>query len=353
MFEEKQAAAQIGNRSGDELDKAWKAWVRSEEMIRIVLGLYILDAELAGIFHHEPILRHNAKKLPVAASNDAFTASTASRWAAIVAEQPRPDLTSQNSLVNELTSPSYDSRGAIHVPQTSGRFAAYVILEGIGAAICEHKQQGGSDPDVLERFRDALNLWYVTHQRSETGHESDPLCLMVLWHLTFMSLFADFDLLERAIGRDGSEVARSNLVHVSDWASSIDAKRCVIHASLVQKQIETMRIGTEPAIHVPRALFLAAIAWYCYTRFGSDVGLAVSSKEPLDFPEIKLLGINASLHLFEANGFKTGKPSAIESSTLCGLTDLLQRIGHWEIARRFAAILGSLIHGETDEGLIL
>jgi len=95
-------------------------------------------------------------------------------------------------------------------------------------------------------------------------------------------------------------------------------------------------------------MFLAAIAWYCYIRFGEEGSPPVPTEEIFDFPEVKILNINPFQHLFEASGFKKGKPTVVEASPLCGLTDMLHRLGHWDIARRFARILGLLIHGDTD-----
>jgi hypothetical protein len=173
--------------------------------------------------------------------------------------------------------------------------------------------------------------------------------MTILWHSAYMSMCADFDLLERAIGRDGGNLSSEDQLAVVTWANSSQAKRCVIHGTIIQKRLENLPLGSEPAIHVPRAMFKAGIAWYCYSRFGSR-GEAQSDlgQENLDFPEFKLFGVNPAVLLFQANGYKHGGPSSTEiNAALCGLTDLLRRIGHWEIARRFAAILGALLPNEA------
>jgi hypothetical protein len=102
---------------------------------------------------------------------------------------------------------------------------------------------------------------------------------------------------------------------------------------------------------VPRAMFRAGIAWFCYTRFGSqqDGRQEPGITENPEYPEFKVIGVNPALLLFQASGYKHGKPTTTETNaSLSGLTDLLRRIGHWEIARRFAAILGALLHNEAD-----
>ncbi len=110
-----------------------------------------------------------------------------------------------------------------------------------------------------------------------------------------------------------------------------------------------MRVDSEPALHVPRSMFLAGIAWYCYIHFDqTDPALPHSSEEFLEIPEIKLFNISSVQHLFDSAGSNKGKPKLIEASPLSGLMDMLYRIGHWGISRRFARILGLLIHGITD-----
>ena len=174
--------------------------------------------------------------------------------------------------------------------------------------------------------------------------------MSILWHLAYMSMCADFDLLERAIGRDGPNLSSTDQLAVTNWANSNQAKRCVVHGLIIQKKLENLPLGFEPAIHVPRAMFRAGIAWFCYTRFafrGDDQRAGAS--DGLDFPEFKIVGVNPGLLLFQANGYKHGRPTTTETNAaLSGLTDLLRRIGHWEIARRFAAILGALLHNEAD-----
>ena len=69
----------------------------------------------------------------------------------------------------------------------------------------------------------------------------------------------------------------------------------------------------------------------------------------ITFPEMEMMNVNPALVLFEANGFKIMQPDTMEvNRSLSGFADLLQRIGHWEIARKFARILGALIQTETN-----
>ncbi|KAH8204409.1 hypothetical protein TruAng_001460 [Truncatella angustata] len=108
----------------ENLEVTWKAWARHEEAVRLVLGLYVHDSEFSTTFHHEPLLRHTARRLPVSCTEDLFSAPSASE------------------------------------------------------------------------------------------------CLMGLWHTAFLMLYADFDLLERSIGRDGDHAKDQTLDAVTAWANS-------------------------------------------------------------------------------------------------------------------------------------
>jgi hypothetical protein len=171
---------------------------------------------------------------------------------------------------------------------------------------------------------------------------------MVLWHSTFMALLADLDMLERAVGRDTPEALESSAKGFRRWVSSLDAKRCIVHGLLAHKHVKELQLGMEPAIHIPRTLFLAGMTLFCYTLPQVpplDMGRETFQQELLALPEMKLIDTSGALYIFEPDRKCSGKLSSIEASALCNITDLLQRIGHWEIARKYASTLESVLHG--------
>lgn len=334
------------NLPAAELDKRWREWAKNEELIRIALAVHIHDAELASIFYHEPFLRHNSRQLPVAASNQMFMASKPEEWRQAYLNDP------SNFQPDELTPASLDANidfDILSMPSNSF-FTAYTVLEGICVNIVENRLNTRFTPSKTEEISAVLTTFYGRFLLGTASWEPDNMDMSILWHMAYMSMCADFDLLERAIGREGSELTAEDLMSVTSWASSDQAKRCVIHGTIIQKKLENLPLGSEPAIHVPRAMFRAGVAWFCYTRFGvRSEEQRILASESLDFAEFKLLGVNPALLLFQANGYKHGRPTTTEiNAALCGLTDLLRRIGHWEIARRFAAILGALLHNEAE-----
>lgn len=108
-----------------------------------------------------------------------------------------------------------------------------------------------------------------------------------------------------------------------------------------------MTLGVEPAIHVPRALYKAASVWYAYLEFGTDSHTSTSGTPSIDFPELARLNVNSQTLLFKAHEYKLTKPKTQESSTLSGLVDLLHRIGHWGLSRKFAEQI-LFLQGNTE-----
>ena len=233
--------------------------------------------------------------------------------------------------------------------QSLCHFRAYTVLEGIRASIWEARYTETLDEVAISRFSDSLIAFYKAHCEGNPIQGKDTFSFMILWHSVFASLYVDYNLLERAIGRDGPEEAEACLDVVKEWATSTGAERCILHILLMERRLEDMRITAEPAVHVPRALFLGAITIYCYSRFAVGVEhRSRRSQSHLDFAEIKMLGTHPFPYLPDTNSSRPGKLSLFDSSALCRLTDHLQRVGHWEIARKFALILEALIHSDIE-----
>ncbi len=352
MFKNKQSvvSGDIQQKSSGDLALAWNDWVLSEATIRVVLGLHVHDAELATIFHHEPLLRHGTGRLPLASSDRAWNASTAKQWKEVT-RKDYEGWPSQQSL-NMLGRGNEEVMDHLisNVP-VSGKFNAYVLLQGIGANVCDSRQRGQIDASTLARFSDDLILWYKKFCGGGAERHPDPFCSMILWHHIFISLFVDFDMFERAIGREGAESSRLCRESAAHWAHSIEARRCIIHASLIQTLVEALLVSTEPAIHVPRILFHAALVWFCFTTFPSHLDLHVGFHTVLELPEFRVLNIKPSQIPFEVKDIESGRAPGSHPSALCGLTDHLQRISHWGISKKLASILGPLIYGDVLNGM--
>lgn len=347
--------AQVADLTGAELQTSWMLWARREEISRYDLklrlssqpfaydwprissGLRIHDSERSALLHHEPSLRQAALEVPSISTTRLFSAATASKWASIMQEE---------SAARERGPRSNNSQ------EDNDSFSKYVILEGFGTLIAEDRRQGRLDDAALDAHHQNLLNWCD----SFNGDQPDNLCLMMLWHWTYMCLLVDFDQLERAIGRDGPEAVRDALDYVSKWVSSSNSTRCVIHALLSLRLLQSFRFDKVLAIHVPRVMFSAAVAWYCYLQYGlpDSVVTPLLNEVDIHFPEFAVLGPTAHKHLADIARFswKHGDTSALKAATLCEIGDSLQRMSHWGVAGSFANIVSRLIYGGPEETII-
>ncbi|GIC92990.1 C2H2-type zinc finger protein [Aspergillus udagawae] len=228
---------------------AWRVWSQAEEEIRLWAAISILDAELSELLLSEPLLRHLSPS-DLVSEDDLWTAPTAQAWGNAVRRRAK-----QPGIHINLSSPPSQAIG----------FRSYVQLEGVTSAIRDATDslENGRRDLLLVKYQPVLMSFYDRYlhpfqQLSFPQGDKDKYCQQALWHANFLSLLADLDRLEQALGREGFDEAQRNTSYVRAWANSSDGLRCAIHAVLILRLLETLPAGgTEPAIHVPRVLFRA------------------------------------------------------------------------------------------------
>ncbi|PYI02791.1 hypothetical protein BO78DRAFT_400312 [Aspergillus sclerotiicarbonarius CBS 121057] len=313
-----------------EANEQWHRWAEVEQRRRVEIALNIHDAELASLMHHEPIRKHRFAQYPLLASEAMLMAPTAAKWA---------DLYKQSYTASRI-SPDLHFYNAGH----DSKFAVYSVLESINAYVIEARLSNSLTTFRLEELSRLSVHWWRRYSLHFQFEEQDPFSLPVLWHSIYMSLYTDIDLLERAVGRNGHADAIKSHDSVYAWACSLDASKCLVHALLIQRYLERMRISSEPAIHVPGALFSAALAWLCFTRIGLRQSIDLKA---FDAPEIQLLGSETALQ--EAQGQAFGDSAFADVNHLHRLIDLLHRFGRWTISKTFATVLCTALEEVREE----
>ena len=316
--------------------------------LRTALAILIHDAEITALFHHEPFLRHRRTYIHLACHADTFLATNAHSWARSMKNNPHAG--SRCDHPGAARPPLFRN----HVSTSSccySVFTAYAILEGIGASICEDKAGNQHDSSSKEEHDADLISWHRIYG-DKVKAESDPQCLMILWHWICMSNHVDLNRLELAIGKLGHVEASTHAAYVQEWSASVDSKRCLMHAFLLQKNFEEMLLRRVVAIHVPRCLFSAAIVWSTYLNSLSSFPPSLPPVKNLEFPELCLLGINFTHQWQDAIGFRKSNLCAMKVMRLCALADMLRQTTYWEISRKFSSILAILIHGGTDDSMV-
>ncbi|KAJ5664573.1 hypothetical protein N7507_005304 [Penicillium longicatenatum] len=328
----------------DTSEKAWKKWIQAEEQNRLLAGIHVHDVEISELFLTNPYLRHSPKHMPPLSDDDLWAATTVEEWS--------------QKMMSRLSRSNNHSYGTyLHLPETVVNLATlssstpirsdfhnYLELEGLAASAIEAK----NTHDVNERksFENLLVDYHKSYIGPNRELKMDSFCLSALWHSIFFSLYADINRLELVIGKEGFIEAQNHVEHVRSWASSPDGQCCALHAALILRELEKIKIGTEPPIHVPRIIFRAALIWFCYTCFGTDT---TDSRQTMQHPALQKIGVNCQSLSFEANGFKASRPTTSESSTVSGLVDILSRVGHWGISQLMWSILNLLVPDVKDD----
>lgn len=243
--------------------------------------LHIHDAELAALFHHEPVFRHAISHIPVPAPTDVFQAQSAAKWETKYrlyqrslkfdeAEQP----------INPSTESRTQTRKAGIVSQKKGKYRSELYswgkLSGIGASICERRHLNILSSKEVTDFEFDLANWFNLAggccgwgQFQILTQPDHPFCLRPLWHHTFISLHADLNVMEQAVGREGTNLSPHLLSYIQAWISSPESKRCLLHALCIQGLVAATTLNSTIAIHTPRTLFAAALCWHCYIVYSS------------------------------------------------------------------------------------
>lgn len=221
-------------------------------------------------------------------------------------------------------------------------FELIVMLEIIASQASESQRVISSSrrSQMVVECHSLLLSWYKQYRLATVTYQLQTSSLMMLWHSNFMLLNVDLNDLEKACGRDGRIIAENRRQRVEAWARSEQARRCIIHAILVQRQFENIPLGKEPPVHAPSCLYRCGIVWYCYTRFGGAGWRDEQTTSSLDFPELQPLNLDGKRVLMEELVFRNG--GGLASSPLFRIIDLLHRISHWKVAQHLATTLLAL-----------
>ncbi|KAI1613505.1 hypothetical protein EDD36DRAFT_439422 [Exophiala viscosa] len=339
---------ELASLPAPQLDKAWRNWARKEATKRAALCMVIQDAELAFLVHHETCIRPGSNALQLAFAPAVFSAPDAATWLKALGNTETPQGTYRDLQRRlALSQP-------LNVPAT-GLYSLYVVLAEIGAAACDERACGNLHQEsIFGNFSTRLSCWYRNYEQIVHTDQEDPFCLTIYWHSIFLYLCVDVSRLESAVEVDSAASGPANstvesVEYTKTWLASSAAKRAVMHGFLIHQLLGRRRLDQEPAIHVPRAVFHAALVLYCYIQFSPVQGVPdtalPAAEADLNFPEIKLLGHSPSRILLEVNGFQPERCSLHVTTVLWSMHDLLVRVGHWGISREFARTLRLLISG--------
>jgi hypothetical protein len=138
----------------------------------MTLALQIHDAELSALLHRSPILKHSTSEQQSQAMPCSFAATTASKWASAPKQHA-------GSATNQVEIQGH--------PYPGDLFNAYVKLEGLGVMISDDRRRDRLDQATFKTYEHDLLGWYELYAESLVEDQPDQLCLVALWHWTYMA----------------------------------------------------------------------------------------------------------------------------------------------------------------------
>jgi hypothetical protein len=320
------------------------------------MGLYVLDAELASMYHAPPNLRHPGNRHYFTCAKEVFDAPDAVSWArAMVVHHPSSFTVrqyfndrSQSAAMGTLSRVS----SSLAVPDPDDEFTLYIILLGIQAQVCEARELETLFASETQHEVTALLLsWYDSYCRWRTihhGNGSSPFCLIILWHSIFVTLLSNVNELEIAFGSKGATAAANQAESVAHWAVTPEAKRAALHAIRIRQLLSGLSLSTVPPIHLPRIAFQTAIVCWSYIRFkpmSPTPQAADDWHDTVPWREFGRANLNTREMQRELNRIRDGWGS---DQPLGPFSEILQRLGQWGLSKKLGDILNVAIHEETD-----
>ena len=328
------------------VDSLWRDWAKAEETKRLIMGLYIHDAEFSMFFHNEPFLDPQISTLSLPCHPTVFKATSGAEWAECLREHPQPEqkvrdfFTQASPLDNSLETVTTEDWSIHQFAFSGNNFLQYVVLENINSILSRYRSNDLFELRNIESSRviSLLFRWYKLHKLSSSTLTAtdDHLQLLVLWHNIFFSTLVNVNLIENAIGKAGPAEAipaahafRSNL-------SPEICSRAILHAVHLQNVVSQMSLVETPPIHVPRCLFQSALVHSVLSKVIPLNSLLVG-----DWPELELLDLRPCdcEKILAADNM-----DRFNNARVCA--DILRRMPHWQISSRLAPILDIILSDE-------
>ncbi|PLB53756.1 hypothetical protein P170DRAFT_396402 [Aspergillus steynii IBT 23096] len=253
-----------------EKNAAWRRWAAIEVQRRSILGHYIIDGLISQTSGSPASARHLINSLVASCSDGAFSAKTADDW---IVEMKKS--TSSRKPFNEIFVSIFSSDYSAN-PLSLPRFSISVVLEGIQSLIADLRETSGPVVGSISKqqiIKALINLY----ENNLSGQKSaDDIALLLRWHTICLELSTPSVLLYRelcqAYGIPESltdQATKANHgnepLHLSQWASSTNATRGILHAIAISKLLHHISLKQAHAPHIPASIFASGmtIGGYC------------------------------------------------------------------------------------------
>lgn len=305
LFETKHPRKSGSNNPSVKQTDEWNKWCATEETIRTVLMLYILDSEFLASHGQKRVLDRDLLKEMQASSDAIFESSSLESWASLYHQK----LASDQSCLT-----------------------AYAKLGGIAAAISEAWINNVLSSQRANRFEARLCDLLIELVGDDAGESMPNPGLNLLWHAAFISLYTPFKLLEKVSSPGLECLSEEEQQHLQQWSKSTAGQRSILHALAIKQILAGPPFIQVLPLHLSQAAVTAGLCFFCFIKYGSFPvdDLARADFTSIDYPELELIDFDAALHVAELDLVaETGRPMPIAySSSLQDMLAILQS-GHF------------------------
>lgn len=314
-----QSKSRVSYHQPDQL--SWPQWVREESIIRLLITIYIHNAEIAATTRQSASMRSDPWRLPLAAPDSIFLAKCPDVWADMRSYTPRTQVES-HSIFSTCAGLACLSAEISHCK--TGPFAR---LE-----------------DHTEEIRASLVAWLEQYPIPSATEASMRVMVLMLWHSCFLVLLSDVDAVERLCNGDNeNDISNATVEALTRWRDPGTAARCATHALLILQLLKRLHIGDVPILHVARASWHAALvlaAYACYAPESGSVACDFSTSTCPELDAVRKLNVlgESDWIVVSRNMGSTGcKASAFMISSL------LRSLSPWGDAKYYAVDVDKLL----------
>lgn len=252
----------------------WRIWASRETQQRALLAYYVLDGLVAQSSGDTTSTRHVSNPLNLPWSENVFNAESADEWLIACTNAHTPDQPSFRAVFRSLFPPEGNFRT---LGYQFSAFALRVVIEGLQSLISDFEGQDAAVgiPEKSD-VRRALAQVHETISMSIHFSECERYELLLRWHTVCLDTMVNSVVLSRHICSQfgisqhvsGGARTTSPCFDLTEWVSSENARRAIIHAIAIQDIIEQLPRGRAHAIHMPSSLFAAATIYIAFSLAG-------------------------------------------------------------------------------------
>ncbi|EHY53325.1 hypothetical protein HRR83_003533 [Exophiala dermatitidis] len=227
---------------GEILETKWKQWIQQESFKRLVYHMNLYCTRLSLVTSATSTMSYAELSVPVPFAHELWVAKSATEWKQLYLQLARGSPPEPISFTNLLPDPmTLGSLGPLY----DGYYTKFCLLHAVSSMIGRHKQDRSIFAPIdksatrVSSFADDVQHQRIVHilkhiklcyEDLELRHTIE---LDLLFHLCSMHLYAPFEQMELAAGKEGPIEAQRADPALQRWISTGDSRHAAWHAGQI------------------------------------------------------------------------------------------------------------------------